>query len=416
MSESGQAIIGSVKTKPHPNADRLQLGEVFGLQCVVGLDITDGELGVFFPEGLQLSEEYATANDLIRRKNADGTFGGGMFEINRKVRCKKFRGEKSEGYWAKLSSLAFTGADLSSLKEGDMFDELNGVPLCQKFISRHTYAGREKRKRSSNRGATPMFPKHFDTQQLRFHYSEIPVGSKVIITEKIHGTSSRFGYVLESRKLSWWERILKFAGLKIQTEEWTHLLGTRNVIGTHAPFRIESSQPFIGKLHKGEVVFYEIVGFEDKNTPIMPRVWMNELKDKSLLKQYGDRITYKYGCNEDAGDIDIYVYRIAYTTPDGEKFDLSWERLKKRCEELGVKHVPEFEILTFTSEEDLRIRTAKYIEGCDVIDPSHPREGVCVRIESGMEMRIFKDKSFTFKLLEGIVKEDDSVIDMEEVS
>jgi hypothetical protein len=67
------AIIAAVRTSKHPNADRLQLGTVAGSTVVVGLETADGEMGIFFPEGLQLSPEYATANDCVRRKLEDGT-------------------------------------------------------------------------------------------------------------------------------------------------------------------------------------------------------------------------------------------------------------------------------------------------------------------------------------------------------
>lgn len=94
------AIIAPITVSKHPNADRLQLGSVFGSQVVVGMDVKSGDVGIFFQEGLQLSDEYAKANDLVRRKDADGNAAGGFFEENRRVRCQKFRGTKSEGYWA----------------------------------------------------------------------------------------------------------------------------------------------------------------------------------------------------------------------------------------------------------------------------------------------------------------------------
>jgi hypothetical protein len=54
-----------------------------------------------------------------------------------------------------------------------------------------------------------------------------------------------------------------------------------------------------------------------------------------------------------------------------------------------------------------------YSKGSSVVDSTHIKEGVCVRLESGIFPRIFKHKSFDFKVLEGIVK-DSGVVDMEE--
>jgi len=55
-------------------------------------------------------------------------------------------------------------------------------------------------------------------------------------------------------------------------------------------------------------------------------------------------------------------------------------------------------------------------EGPDVIDPSHIREGVCVRLENnGYNLRILKAKSFNFRVLESIEK-DSGVLNLEEAS
>jgi hypothetical protein len=56
-----------------------------------------------------------------------------------------------------------------------------------------------------------------------------------------------------------------------------------------------------------------------------------------------------------------------------------------------------------------------YSKGSSTIDTTHIREGVCVRLESGLVPRIYKHKSFEFKVLEGFAK-DSGIVDMEESS
>ena len=51
--------------------------------------------------------------------------------------------------------------------------------------------------------------------------------------------------------------------------------------------------------------------------------------------------------------------------------------------------------------------------GPSTLDGKHIREGVCVRIEGGLNNKTFKFKSFEFKVLEGIIK-DSGVVDTEE--
>lgn len=415
---SGQAIIGPIEVFPHPNADRLQLGRIYGYQVVVGNDVKTGDEGIFFPEGTQLSREYATANELLRAQ-------GGYFENNRRVRCQKFRGEKSEGYWAPLSSLNFIEWRGERLKTGDKLSQLNGTPLCQKYVTPATRVRRERKK--TTRGETVMFKKHFDTDQLRMNLGYIKPGLKVVVTQKVHGTSQRMGFVKDKVKLAPWKRFINFFAPVFPTVAWGHLIGSRNVIlephenGRYYTydFRVRAAEMFYGKLRKGETVYYEVVGFEEFGKPIMSTVSTEKLKDKSVKTAFGDKVTYTYGCAD--GEFDVYVYRITFTNEDGDVFELPWEQVKARCQELNVNHVPEFLEPSFDWEGDVLM--AECDEICnyggnvpDPIDPRHPLEGVCVRVEHGHRTRIFKHKSFLFGVLEGYLKEDDAYVDTEETS
>ena len=191
MIENNKAIVTRITVHPHPNADRLQLGYCFGNQLIVGLDTKDGDLGIYFPTELQLSQEFCEANDLIRRKDEDGKPAGGMFDDNRKVRCQKFRGEKSEGFFAPLSYLQKMGLDTSGLKESDCFDTLQGKKICWKFISKATRRGMSSKKNHSKRGETEFFKQHFDTPQFRMNFKEFRAGDLITISCKIHGCATR---------------------------------------------------------------------------------------------------------------------------------------------------------------------------------------------------------------------------------
>ncbi len=135
-----QAIIARVKTKPHPNADRIQLGDVLGNQVVVGLATQDGELGIYFPSDGLLSHEYCLANNLYNKsaRTALGLPEGptGFFDLNRRIRTQGFRGEKSDGLWMPLSSLSEFDT-LENLTEGVMLSVASsGHQFCEKWYSR----------------------------------------------------------------------------------------------------------------------------------------------------------------------------------------------------------------------------------------------------------------------------------------
>ena len=129
------AFITEIKNlKKHSNADRLQVGECFGNQVIVSLEVTEGQIGVYFATDSQLSEEYSIENDLLRRKDEYGNQVGGYLEPQkRNIRALKLRGEISDGLFMPIESLSvFT--NISKLKIGDCVDTIDGKLICQKYI------------------------------------------------------------------------------------------------------------------------------------------------------------------------------------------------------------------------------------------------------------------------------------------
>jgi RNA ligase (TIGR02306 family) len=417
--------------RPHPNADRVKLATCHGNQVVVGLEVEEGNMGVYFGSDGQLSHEFCHANNLYREASLNKFTDekGGMFDSNRRVRAQKFRGEISDGFWVPLHYFGFiqvSGLDV----EGFEFDEWCGVHICNKYVNPNTIKASQQNKNKKARVAktSVMFKEHFDTEHFGKYLSEFKEGEQIIITEKLHGTSGRVAHVLIDRELTWKDKVAKFFGVSIKEQEWGYLNGTRRVVleetsGTqyHDPtIREIAFDKFKGNLRKGETVYFEIVGFETTGASIMPAVDVTKLNDKELLKKYGNLMYYSYGCAPST--CEIYVYRITITNEDGQSVDLSWNDVKSRCNEIGIKHVPEMEILmlnSFTGDDrDHQEKFFKEIDdssqGDSLLDNGHLREGVCVRIDQyGLKPKVFKHKSFNFKVLEGIIK-DSGVVDTEE--
>lgn len=415
-----EAIIAKVKVSAHPDPEvhSLSVGRVLGETIIVSNKTKDGELGIYFPCELQLSEEFASVNNLVRKTNPDGTKSGGLFDENRRVRAQKLRGVKSNGFWCPLSYLSYAG-DTSSLKEGDRIASFNGRELCKKYFSPRTLRSRSNASTQQDR-ETVWFPKHRDTEQLRHSLRDLQAGDNLVITLKLHGTSQRVAKNYEEKPLTWYDRILNFFGIERDRKVMRFYNGTRNVTlrGDDTGFYSESFRERVAAklypyLEPHMEVFFEVVGWEGDKT-IMPTQDTLKTKDKEIKRLYGDKITYSYGCNP--GEFAIYVYRIAYVLPSGTVVDLTWDQVKKKCESWNVKHVPEISRLTFDGDYDKLLEVVDAVtDGPDLVDSRHPREGVCVRVDSS-HWKTFKNKSFLFKVLEGVAKEDDNYEDMEEVS
>ena len=431
---SYKAIVTKLtNVRVHSNADKVKLATCHGNQVVIGLDHEDGELGVYFPSDGQLSHGFCSANNLFRKAemNSDPEGKTGMFDENRRVRAQKFRGERSDGFWVPISNFDFmVGAGL--LTEGFEFDVLDGTPICEKYINQATLkiARENAGKKTKRSRSSIMFKEHFDTGHFGKNLHEFDIDQTIIITEKLHGTSGRIGHVKVEKELNWKERLAKKLGISVEETEWKYLNGTRRVVieeskgpQYHDPtIRDKAFKLFDGNLRKGETVFFEIVGFESTGASIMPKVDTTKMGDKEFTKTYGKTMPFSYGCSETESR--VYVYRMTLSDEDGHTIDYAWNDVVKRCNELGVDHVPHIRTMTLndfasTHSDDRYVKEtfSKLVEtygsGASVLDSTHIKEGVCVRIEGGLSNKTFKFKSFEFKVLEGIIK-DAGIVDTEE--
>lgn len=80
MSNYAATVVKINNIRPHSNADRLNCTNIFGNNVIIGKDVQIGDKGLFFPVESQLGEQFCLANDLIRRKDANGKAVGGMFD------------------------------------------------------------------------------------------------------------------------------------------------------------------------------------------------------------------------------------------------------------------------------------------------------------------------------------------------
>lgn len=426
---SYNAYVTRIKNlRKHTNADRLLVGECFGNFVIVSLETQENTLGVYFPTDGRLGIEYCQENNLLRTKDANGNQTGGYLDPEKRhITSLKLRGEKSDGLFMPLTSLS-KFCNVADLKEGDMITTLNGVLICEKYILKQTRNNNsqpkgKKKDKKVEAETFPFFEEHIDTSQLSYNTQQFREGDLCYITLKMHGTSQRTSYAIkEKRKVLpfWLYKTLKVARLEFKPKKtWDYVTGTRRVVlkdynggfyGDNS-FRRQWHDYFIGKLHKGESVYYEVVGYTQSGQTIMPECDNSKTKDKEFIKQYGKATRFTYGC--ETGQNDIYVYRMTMTNEDGSVIEYPWHLVKLRCEQMGLKHCPEFEKFVFTTTDDLWGRVNQYVDGVDPVGKTHIKEGVVVRIDNREKFSAFKHKNFNFKVLESIIKSND-VLDIEE--
>lgn len=433
----------------HSNADRLMCTTIFRNNVIVDLSYKVGQKVVYFPTDGQLSEEYASDNNLVKKYipvselgdvdistkqicQKDGVdvvnVGGYMDAEKRNITALKLRGEKSDGLVMPIESLS-KYTDITKLKDGDTITVLNGHEICRKYIPRKQRStevnsgtkGKKNRKELMHKVSYPFFAEHIDTQQLVYNQGAFKPGDTCYITLKMHGTSGRTANTIQSTKKKRnfvLKKIFKLRDKEIK--QFKLVSGTRRTTlrsydggyyGNNS-FREKWHEFFKDKLPKGIEVFYEIVGYTEGNNTIMGRCSNKLVKDKAFQKQYGDETVFSYGC--DVGENDIYIYRMTMTNEDGYVVEVPWEQVQIIADKMGCKCVPQFEKFIFTTWEDLMQRVEKYYDGADPIGNTHVREGVVVRIDNREKFTAYKHKNFAFKVLEGLIKDNSDAPDMEE--
>lgn len=423
---NNQAIVARVtNTVEIPGATNVHVAVVLGEHCVTSKNVVQGTVGILFPEGLQLSEEYVFENNLSRKsdnnKDKDKT---GFFEESRRVRAQPFLKVRSTALFMPVESLLYTqdtskphgGVDIPV---GTQFHEMNGKKICQKYMNAATLkAAKQGNAKSQKKNLTPAFLEHVETSQFKHVAGQIPEGSLIYFHAKKHGTSGRTAHTRIFLDLPWWKRAINKVAPIFPEWGWDFATGTRRVVlksgksaseGFHGSegFRLEITDKLKQFLPQGMTAYYEIVGFVNGGS-IMPSHSVAALKDKAYTKKYGDTVTYKYGCQE--GQYKFHIYRLTMQGMDGEIRDLSQAALEKWCSERELPYTLEVHPKMVYNGDEMQLRSLveQLTERPEVLtedyeDAGHISEGIVLRIETGKDVPMFvKSKSYAFKVMEGI--------------
>lgn len=370
---------------PLAGCDNVVGVSLFGYQAIVSKDTVPGSLGLVFTAETQLSHEFCRANNLYRDPlmNSDPTQKG-YFESNRRVRAMKFRGHKSSAFFVPLTYLGALGLFDGTLKVGDSFNEINGVEICTKYIPKTNPAAQPKnkvrgKKKFFDRVEPKNFPEHIETNNYYRNKHRIEPDQWVTVTQKLHGTSGRWGHIPVKRKLTWIERLAKFFGAKVQEIEYDYIAGSRRVVKDPAT-------------NRNHVHYYKDDIWNEYLNKISHSIPKNYIIYGEIIGYVGDSIIQKgYGYGMVPHINDLYIYRVSIVNEDGLACDLGWEQMTQFCTERGLNFVPivtqgYFGDIEPMIEEMMDKRLAEqldYAKGLVELDADSPcDEGVCVRVEA----------------------------------
>lgn len=330
-------VIEVPEPKKLPNSDRLYGIGVAGIEVVVDASWLErvGEKAVLFPAEAQLSETLTASANLYRHQEFnDDREEQGYLDDNRRIRALKLRGNISKGLILPLDKITgITSADADDFEVGQSFDTVWGVEISRKYAlpvkGMPTSKEQAKLAKAFKRVDEKVFPMHIDTEFYERNEGHVQDEDTVIVTQKLHGTSVRFGNVPVKVEHTFWERLAKKLGIRVREHEYDLIAGSRKVIKdpkstTQNHFYTddvwsEAAQWYGRDLPKGFMVFGELVGFTPSGEPIQKGYTYEELP----------------------GIRELYVYRVAIVNEDGVLRDLSWDQVKKFAYTYGLKHTPE---------------------------------------------------------------------------
>lgn len=382
-----------------------------GNDCLIGKESNLDELYLFFPCECKIDAKFLASNSLYRHNELnDDKTKKGFFEESGRVKALKFKGVVSTGFVIPIHSLNYFNkiSDWNS-KVGEEFNSINGINICSKYykrvpgVSNNTPRTRQADDFIDGR----MAPHHFDTEHLLKNCHKLKLDDYIAVTYKIHGTSARFYNTLVKRDLSLLERIFKFFGVKIQSEEFKAVCGSRKVIKsvnfktlddknhwykTGDLWTQVGKEHFDGKLNHGEAVYCEIIG-----------------------KTYGGEAIqggYSYQLEKPK----VYIYRISNINSQGIEIDLSYYQMKERAIQLNHEVCPEYYygtvegflghkqyntvIKNFYEKDRERMFSNIFynflLEKPSILDSSVIEEGFCLRVDKYPKPEIYKIKSKKF--------------------
>ena len=401
------------------NSNNLYLAECFFEGVIVGPNSYTGQEVLYLPTDGKIERWFGDKLKLFR-KNLDGTPQGGYVDDNAHVKAIKLRGNQSSGIVVPLDRIYEVWGN-QGWQDGDKVTQINDKEFCSKYIPRNkkspnltpktSYKGRK-----AEDVIYPEFSMHTDTEQLAYNLDKFHPGDQISITLKMHGTSQRSMRTYAELPRGFFRKLFK---MKPKTKP-VYVLGTRRCVVTenhegfygNDQFRLQHHKALEPYIEDGMEIFYEVVGYygQGSEQTIMPSCDNKKINDKNFIKEFGPRTIFSYGCQP--GESKMFIYRI--TSQNGEK-EWTPEEIKTWCDEHGFNYVPIVDTFEFTSTEDLLDRINKYFEDLrDPIGKTHIKEGVVVRIVNRRTFTAYKSKTYEFKVLEGLIKDSETMPDMEE--
>ena len=326
MSDLLVRVVTVDEVLPHPNADKLEIVKVGGWQIVSGKgNYAVGTTAIHVPPDAMVPKEWAdkwAVTPYLSWKK-DATRG--------RVKAVKLRGAPSFGFLAPNDTNAEVGTNLAEVLGIEKYEEPVKMGLASGQMAKNH----------------PLFHMYTDIQNLRNYPDKLNYGGPLVVTEKLHGTNSRVGWVRCSN-----EQGVDYLEKVVGTHRTQRKAEDCGIYGL--PFELYGEQ--LDKLFDRVLQTTGHPGVEEV-------LWIESLIVFGEI--YGPGVQdLTYGKEK--------AWRIFDIAVNGEY--LPWNAVKTLCEEYGLPIVPHLHPDFYTFEQ-----LCDLAEGTSVLSPSQIKEGIVVR-------------------------------------
>lgn len=339
-----------------PNAEKIELAKILGWQVVVGLNnFQPGQLALYIPV------DSILPNSLEMRLFPPGS----KITLKKgRIRSIKIRKQMSQGMLIPLKDvqeeLKATGKfgelpTTDGFTEGDDLAELLGISKYEP--PEPEFAGGPTRgaKKASKNQINPNFKKYTDIENIKWYTNVFKEGEQVYISEKMHGTSARYGYVprhYEGFLAPARAAVMNFLAKWNIVKPYQFVYGSRN-----CQLQTGSNQSWYK-----EDVYSKILMQEDIKARLLPNECVyGEIVGHSIQKNYA------YGCQE--GEHLFFVYDVMV---DGKYLD--YPAFARWCSNRGFEPVPKLYVGPWSQEVHMRYR-----DGASTVGGQKIREGIVIK-------------------------------------
>lgn len=296
----------------HPHADKLEFVKIRGYKCIVRIgDYKKGDLCVFIPPDSILPsalEKLLVATSKVKLYKS-------------RVRAIRIRGLASKGLITDIDTIKRYLGDHGKhmeLKAGLDITEALGITKHEPGVPDYQQNLIAPLKGNSN------FKKYTKMPRLENHEALFEPDDRVVVTEKVHGTNFRAGWV-PSQATTAWQKVKNFFGY---LEPWDFVFGSHNI---QLQNKLNDKGDYEKNVYSECVKDYKLKEKIDRGTVIY-----GEIYGAGIQKHYDYGLKYSKGLVV----FDVMDYPIGNYSGNTEPEYWDFENVVDHCQDEHLPHVP----------------------------------------------------------------------------